>query len=81
MASPEVSPPPSGGSEDGHSDCQCHQIYEEVCRQAAKQFERVRQIEAGKLLDGALELVRKHPGCGVAVAALAGFCLGRMWRR
>jgi ElaB/YqjD/DUF883 family membrane-anchored ribosome-binding protein len=80
MASPEDTPI-SGGTENGHTEHPAHRIFEEVCQQAVKQLERVRQVEAGKLVDGTLDMVRKHPGAGVAVAVLAGFCLGRLWRR
>jgi ElaB/YqjD/DUF883 family membrane-anchored ribosome-binding protein len=79
MASPD-SPIP-GGVDDGHTEHPAHRVFEEVCQQAAKQLERVRHVEVGKLVDDSLTLVRKHPGAGVALAAFVGFCLGRLWRR
>jgi ElaB/YqjD/DUF883 family membrane-anchored ribosome-binding protein len=56
-------------------------FYENVRQQAAERIHSVRKANVGELLDGSLELVRRYPGAGVAVAALAGFFLGKMFRR
>jgi len=68
-------------AENGHTECPCHAIYDEVCQQAARRMERVRELDTGKLIEGTLEWVQKHPGAGVAIAALVGFYIGRIGRR
>ena len=56
-------------------------FYESVREQAAERLEAVRKMSVGDVLDGALGAVRRHPGAGLTVAALAGFALGRLFRR
>jgi len=55
--------------------------YQRVRREAVERLEKVRQKTVGDLLDDTLEVVRKHPGPGVIVAAILGFFLGRLFRR
>ena len=57
------------------------QWYREVRREATERLSRVRQKRVGELVDDTLKLVRKHPGPSVLIAALAGFWLGRLFRR
>ncbi|HLA85680.1 MAG TPA: hypothetical protein VJL29_12885 [Thermoguttaceae bacterium] len=56
-------------------------LYDEVRQQAAEQIEKVRETTVGDLIDGTLEAVRKRPAVGLSLAALAGFFLGRLFRR
>jgi ElaB/YqjD/DUF883 family membrane-anchored ribosome-binding protein len=56
-------------------------FYEKARQQAADRLKAARETRLGDLIDGTLELVRKHPGLGVALAGLIGFFLGRRLRR
>jgi ElaB/YqjD/DUF883 family membrane-anchored ribosome-binding protein len=56
-------------------------LYQEVRRKATERLSRVREKRLGDLVDDTLKLVRKHPGPSVAIAALVGFWLGRLFRR
>jgi len=55
--------------------------YQRVRREAVERLQKVRQKTVGDLVDDTLEVVRKHPGPGVIVAAILGFFLGRLFRR
>lgn len=57
------------------------EFYDKVRRQAADRLKAARETSLGDLIDGTLELVRKHPGPGVIAAGLIGFFLGRIFRR
>lgn len=57
------------------------QLYEDVRDKAAKKIKNVREKSVGELIDGTLEMVKKYPGPGVILAAIAGFFLGRLFRR
>ena len=57
------------------------QLYRSVRQEATDRLKAVREKPVGELIDGTLEMVKKHPGPGVVVAALIGFFLGRMFRR
>ena len=57
------------------------ELYLDVRRQATEQLREVRGTTVGELIDGVLKLVKKHPGPGVVIAALAGLFLGRFFRR
>jgi ElaB/YqjD/DUF883 family membrane-anchored ribosome-binding protein len=57
------------------------EFYQEVRRRAAEQVEAVRKTTVGDVLDGTLDAIRKHPRTGLAVAAAAGFFLGRLFKR
>jgi ElaB/YqjD/DUF883 family membrane-anchored ribosome-binding protein len=54
---------------------------EDVRQQATERFKSVRATSVGDVLDGTVEAVRRHPLAGLTVAALVGFCLGRLFRR
>jgi ElaB/YqjD/DUF883 family membrane-anchored ribosome-binding protein len=54
---------------------------DEVRRKASQQVDRLREMTIGEMIDGTLNLVKKHPGPGVILAAAAGFFLGRLFRR
>ena len=56
-------------------------FYHQVRQQATDQLKQVREKTVADLIDGTLELVKKHPGPGVLIAALIGFFLGRLFRR
>ena len=57
------------------------ELYGQVRQQAVDQFKRVRETRVADVVDGTLQLVKKHPGAGVAIAAAIGFFLGRLFRR
>ena len=56
-------------------------FYENVRQQAAERLKSVRETSLGDLIDGTLEVVKRRPGTSLAIAALAGFFLGRLFRR
>jgi ElaB/YqjD/DUF883 family membrane-anchored ribosome-binding protein len=57
------------------------EAYYRVREQATEQLKRVREKRLGDLVDDTRNLVKKHPGPSVVLAALAGFWLGRLFRR
>ena len=57
------------------------QLYQKVRQEATDRLRAVRAKTVGDLVDGTLEVVKKHPGPGVIVAAMIGFFLGRLFRR
>jgi ElaB/YqjD/DUF883 family membrane-anchored ribosome-binding protein len=57
------------------------QLYQKVRQEATDRLQAVREKSVGDLIDGTLEMVRKHPGPGVIVAAVIGFFLGKLLRR
>ena len=57
------------------------QLYQKMRQQATDRLKAVREKGLGDLIDGTLEVVKKHPGPGVIVAAMIGFFLGRLFRR
>lgn len=56
-------------------------FYESVREQAAERLKAVRQTSIGDVLDGTLETVKRRPCASLAVAAMLGFFLGRLFRR
>jgi len=56
-------------------------LYETVRQKATDRLKQVREKKVGELVDGTLDWVKRHPGPGVFVAAMAGFFLGRLFRR
>jgi hypothetical protein len=56
-------------------------FYADVCRQASERLKSVRETCVGDMIDGTLEMVKRRPGASLTVAALAGFFLGRLFRR
>lgn len=57
------------------------QLYQKVRQKATDRLKAVREKSLGDLINGTLEVVKKHPGPGVIVAAMIGFFLGRLFRR
>jgi len=57
------------------------QLYQKVRQEATDRLRAIREKSVGDLLDGTLEVVKRHPGPGVIVAAMLGFFLGRLFRR
>ena len=57
------------------------QLYQKVRQEATDRLRTVREKSVGDLIDGTLNVVKKHPGPGVIVAAIIGFFLGRLFRR
>ena len=55
--------------------------YGEIRRKAAEELRGLREKNLGDLLDDTMSFVRRRPGPGIAIAALAGFVLGRLFRR
>jgi hypothetical protein len=60
---------------------EAQECYQRVREQASARLKQVRETRVGDLIDGLLGLVRKYPGAGVITALLAGFFLGRRFRR
>jgi hypothetical protein len=57
------------------------ELYDGLCQQATQRLKAVREKNVGDLMDGTLEMIRRHPGPGVILAGLLGFLLGRLFRR
>jgi ElaB/YqjD/DUF883 family membrane-anchored ribosome-binding protein len=57
------------------------QFYQKVRQEAADSLRTVREKNVADLVEGTLEVVKRHPGPGVIVAAMIGFFLGRLFRR
>lgn len=55
--------------------------YEKLKTEAAARVKSARAATLGQVIDGILAAVRKHPGPGVLAALLAGFFLGRLFRK
>jgi ElaB/YqjD/DUF883 family membrane-anchored ribosome-binding protein len=53
--------------------------YEQACRQATARLKAIRETNLGAVLDKTLDAVKHHPGAGVTIAGLIGFCLGRLF--
>ena len=56
-------------------------LYRKVRQETADRLKDVREKSVGDLIDGTLDLVKKHPGPGVILAAVVGFFFGRLFRR
>jgi hypothetical protein len=56
-------------------------FYEDLGRQTSQRWQEVRKKNLGDLVDGTLNTVRRHPAAGLTLAALAGFFLGRLFRK
>ncbi len=56
-------------------------FYEHVRQQAEERMKSVRETCVGDMIDGTLEAVKRRPGASLAIAALVGFSLGRLFRR
>ncbi len=56
-------------------------LYQDLRQQTAEKIQAAREATVGDLMDGALKVVKKHPGPGILVAAIIGFFLGRLFRR
>ena len=57
------------------------QLYQKVRQDATERLKAVREKSVGDLIDGTLEVVKRHPGPGLILAAIIGFFLGRLFRR
>lgn len=55
--------------------------YGEIRRKAVEELRGLREKNVGDLLDDTMSFVRRRPGWGIAVAGVAGFVLGRLFRR
>jgi tetratricopeptide (TPR) repeat protein len=55
--------------------------YRKVRQQAAEKIEEIRDTTVGDMVDGALDVVRKHPGPSLLVAAALGFLFDRWLRK
>lgn len=55
--------------------------YGEIRRKAVEELRGLREKNVGDLLDDTMSFVRRRPAWGIAVAGLAGFLLGRLFRR
>ena len=57
------------------------EVYQRVRQEATDRLQDVRQKTVGDLIDGLLGTVKKFPGPSVIAALLAGFFLGRIFRK
>ncbi len=55
--------------------------YQQLREQAAETIENVRDTTLGDVVDGALEIVRKHPAASLLAAAACGFMFDRWLRK
>jgi len=55
--------------------------YRRVREQATEKMDEIRQTTIGEVLDGALEVVRQHPGPSLLAAVALGFMLDRWMRK
>jgi ElaB/YqjD/DUF883 family membrane-anchored ribosome-binding protein len=56
-------------------------FYESVRQQASERIKAVRETSVGDMLDCTLETVKRRPCASLAIAAMLGFLLGRLFRR
>ncbi len=57
------------------------ELCQKVRQEATDRLRAVREKSVGDLIDGTLNVVKKHPGPGLIVAGLIGLFLGRLFRR
>lgn len=57
------------------------ETYKNLRQEATDQVRKIRESTVGEVVEGSLEVVRKHPALGVGLAAMVGFFLGRLFRR
>ena len=55
--------------------------YHRLREQAAEKVDEIRETTVGEMVDGALEVVRKHPGSSLLAAFAAGFMFDRWLRK
>jgi ElaB/YqjD/DUF883 family membrane-anchored ribosome-binding protein len=60
---------------------EARRAYWQLRRQTVDQLKQIREMSVGDLVDDTLKRVKRHPGPSVIVAVLAGFFLGRLFRR
>ena len=71
----------SCGCGHGDHDPDHHAKYHAWREEVTEQVRSIRQKHVGELADQVTDTVRKHPLLGISVAAVAGFFLGRLFRR
>ena len=54
------------------------QLYQKVRQEAVEQLKKVRETTVGDLIDGTLDVVKKHPAAGLIAAGAIGYFLGRL---
>ena len=57
------------------------EFYKKVQEEATERIKSAREKTVGDLLDCTLDTVKKYPAAGLGAAALAGFFLGRLFKR
>ena len=57
------------------------ELYQELRGKATDKLRQVRRKQVGDVIDGILDMVKKHPGPGVVLSVVVGFFLGRLFRR
>jgi ElaB/YqjD/DUF883 family membrane-anchored ribosome-binding protein len=57
------------------------QAYERIRAQAAEQIDALRERRVGDVIDATVQCVKRHPGQTLVLATIAGFFLGRFFRR
>ncbi len=57
------------------------QYCQQLRNETAAELQGLRDTNLGDLLEKSLTFVRKNPGCGVCLAAVLGYFLGRIFRR
>ena len=55
--------------------------YRDIRKGAVEELRGLREKNVADLLDDTLRFVQRRPGPGIAIAAFAGFVLGRLFRR
>lgn len=60
---------------------EARRAYWQLRRQAVQRLKNVREMSVGEIVDQTLKQVKRRPGPSVVVAVLAGFLLGRLFRR
>jgi ElaB/YqjD/DUF883 family membrane-anchored ribosome-binding protein len=57
------------------------ELCQKVRQEATDKLRQMRETTVGDLLDRSLNVVKKHPGAGVLLAAAVGFFFGRLFKR
>jgi ElaB/YqjD/DUF883 family membrane-anchored ribosome-binding protein len=64
-------------SGDGQAECCCATLRNRI----VEHVRHFRELTPNDFVDRSAEVVRKHPGWGIAAGVVAGFFIGRIFRR
>jgi hypothetical protein len=56
-------------------------LYDNLRQEATERLKAVREKNIGDVMDGTLEMVRKHPAPSLFIICLLGYFVGRLFRR